>query len=140
MSTQTSTVRRQTDALEKRIREFYALVNNEIFGKCFRHIDPVIRDDVFAVREYQYENSLRELLACCGYIRVVGVTLELHIGEPSELYANRDFAVGQTAWADEFGVEHMFQERWVRNGQRWYTRSTGFVIPTTHSPQDGGDF
>jgi hypothetical protein len=126
---ETSIIRSQTSALEKRIRQFYELLDEQNFGKCFRHIDPAVRGESFSVTEYQYENSLRQFLTCYGHIRVIGITLQLHIGEPSELYANRDFAVGQTTWADEFGVEHVFQERWVRDGQRWYTRSTGLVTP-----------
>jgi hypothetical protein len=140
MNTQTSTFRSQTNALEKRIRQFYQLLNEENFGKCFRHVDPVVRGESSSVTEYQYENSLRRFLAFCGYSRVVRVALQLHIGERNVLYANRDFAVGQTTWADEFGVEHVFQERWVRNGQRWYTRSTGLVTPAAHPPRDGRAF
>jgi hypothetical protein len=137
---ETSTVRNQFSAVEKRIRRFYELLNKESFDQCFRHIDPLLRGESFSVTEYQYENSLRQFVACYGYIRVIAIALELHLGESSVLYANRDFAVGQTTWADTFGEEHLFQERWVRNGRRWYTRSTGLVTPTSSPPEGLREF
>jgi hypothetical protein len=114
------------------------MLNDKEFRKCFRIVDPVVRSESSAVTEYQYENSLRQFIACYGCVRVLDVTLQLHVGELSVLYENRDFAVGNTTWADESGAEHMFQERWVRNGQHWYTRSTGLVTPTARPQRDNG--
>ena len=45
------------------------------------------------------------------------------------LVEGRDFAVGKSLWSDKGGERHVFSERWVRQGQAWYTRSTGFVAP-----------
>ena len=121
----------QTVSLEKRIRQFYGLLNERKFAECYRMIDPVVRDKPSSVTLYQYENSLRAFLDHYRQIRVQAIQLDLHLGEPSKLYNDRDFAVGQTSWEDEFGEKHQFQERWVRDGRSWYTRSTGLVAPPT---------
>jgi hypothetical protein len=125
----TSTTRNQTSAVERRARQFYQHLNAHEFGKCFAMIDPIIRGSSTSVTAYQYENALRQFVAFYHRIDLLSVTLEVHLDEPSNLFGNRDFAVGQTCWTDKNGDEHVFQERWVRDGQRWYTRSTGFVTP-----------
>jgi hypothetical protein len=124
-------IKAQTASLEKRIRQFYALLNERKFAECYRMIDPVVRDKPSSVTLYQYENSLRAFLDHYHQIRILAIQLDLHLEEPSKLYNDRDFAVGQTTWEDESGEEHQFQERWVRYGRSWYTRSTGLVAPPT---------
>jgi hypothetical protein len=123
--------RAQAASLEKRIRHFYGLLNDGRFEECYRMIDPVIRDKPSSVTLYQYQTSLRTFLDRYGQVRIRGISLDLHLDEPSKLYGDRDFAVGQTIWEDESGEEHPFQERWVRERRSWYTRSSGFVTPET---------
>jgi hypothetical protein len=123
--------RAQTASLEKRIRHFYGLLNEGRFAECYRMIDPVVRDKPSSVTLHQYQTSLRAFLDHFGQVRIRGISLDLHLNEPSKLYADRDFAVGQTVWEDEAGEGHQFQERWVRAGRSWYTRSSGFVVPET---------
>ena len=82
-----------------------------------------------SVTLFQYENALREFLDQFGVVKVVEINLELHLNETSKLYDGRDFAIGKTCWADEAGNHHVFSERWVFEGRKWYTRSTGFLIP-----------
>src|SRR5260370_30155340 len=118
----TSTTRNPTSAVERRVRQFYQLLNAHEFGKCFAMIDPIIRSSSASVTAYQYENALRQFISYYTRIELLSVTLQVHLDEPSDLFGNRDFAVGQTCWADKSGEEHVFQERWVRDGQRWYTR------------------
>lgn len=121
--------RNPTRAVERRVRQFYQLLNAHEFGKCFTMIDPIIRGNSSSVTAYQYENALRQLVGYYTRIDLLSVTLDVQLDEPSDLFGNRDFAVGQTCWTDNKGEEQVFQERWVRDGQRWYTRSTGFVTP-----------
>src|SRR5205823_1123636 len=115
----------------KRIRHFYGLLNEGRFEECYRMIDPAVRDKPSSVTLYQYQTSLRAFLDHYRQVRIRGISLALHLDEPSKLYADRDFAVGQTIWEDEAGEEHRFQERWVRERRSWYTRSSGFVAPET---------
>jgi hypothetical protein len=128
-------------ALERRIRQFYAVVNDRDFEKCYAMIDPKVREDPASVTFLQYQQSLESFLNYYGTVEVRGVRMHLHLGEPSQLYGNRDFAVGQLTWTDEAGEEHVFQERWVRVGRHWYTRLTGLVTPSVKRfmPQQAED-
>src|SRR5690242_19905780 len=125
----TTQAKNRSAALKRRIQRFYSLLNEEKFVRCFGMIDPRVRINPASVTPYQYENSLRQFLDHYGRIRVMEVRVDLHLNEPSKLYEERDFAVGQTIWKDQFGQQHIFSERWVREGRSWYTRSTGLVSP-----------
>lgn len=126
MSTETE---KRRASLERRIRRFYDLLNRGDFGRCHRIIDPRVRLKPSSVTLFQYENALRQFLEQFGRVQVVGIDVGLHLNEPSELYEGRDFAVGKTTWADRAGEQHVFSERWVREGRAWYTRSTGLLAP-----------
>jgi hypothetical protein len=118
-------------SLKRRIRQFYELLNQLDVKRCFQMIDPRIRRMPTAVTFFQYENSLAQFLESHGSMTIHEVDIKLHLGEPSTLYENRDFALGKVAWQNEAGELHFFLERWVREGRAWYTRSTGFVAPTS---------
>jgi hypothetical protein len=120
----------QQASLKRRIRQFYNLLNQRAFDRCHQMIDPRVRSTPSSVTLFQYENSLREFLAYFGSVKVLEITVSLHLNEPSKLYEDRDFAVGNTNWEDEAGEQHTFSERWVVEGRSWHTRSTGFVTPT----------
>jgi hypothetical protein len=121
-------VNRQS-SLKRRIRQFYNLLNERAFERCYLLIDPRIRDKPNSVTLLQYTNSLRDFLDYFGSVKVLEISLLLHLNEPSKLYEGRDFAMGKTTWQDEKGEQHAFSERWVWEGRAWYTRSTGFVTP-----------
>jgi hypothetical protein len=126
MKTKTQTT---AAALKRRIRQFYKLLNAGDFARCHQMIDPCVRLKPSSVTLLQFENSLRQFLDHFGAVTIQAINVDLHVGERNKLYENRDFALGQTIWQDESGVEHVFSERWVREDQSWYTRSTGFVVP-----------
>jgi hypothetical protein len=116
-------------SLKRRIRQFYTLLNDREFARCHRIVDPQLRRRRDSVTLYQYEQSLRDFVMKLGPIEVLSIDVELHAHEPTRGYEGRDFAVGQTVWADCKGRQHAFQERWGRDGRTWCTRSTGFVVP-----------
>jgi hypothetical protein len=116
-------------SLKKRIRQFYELLNAGDFARCHQMIDPRVRAKPSSVTLLQYENALRDFLVAVGQVDVARIDLDLHLNEPSKLYEDRDFAVGQTAWDDDQGESHVFQERWVREGRTWFTRATGLLAP-----------
>jgi hypothetical protein len=122
------TEHRQT-SLKRRIRQFYRVLNQRAFDRCFRMIDPRVLLKPTSVTLFQYESALGQFLDRFGSVKVLGIDLDLHLGEASALYQERDFAVGKTTWADESGEQHVFSERWVWDDRAWYTRSTGFVTP-----------
>ena len=116
-------------SLRRRIRQFYQLLNQGHFARCHQMIDPRLRLKPSTVTLFQYQNALREFCERFGRVKVLEISLELHLKEPSVLYEGRDFAVGRTTWQDTTGERRVFAERWVREGRAWYTRSTGFVVP-----------
>jgi hypothetical protein len=129
MTTQTRTESRQR-SLRRRIRRFYDLLNDGDFGQCYQMIDPFLRSNPNSVTLFQYENSLREFLHQIGSIDISSIAIDLHLDQPSKLYGDRDFAVGETIWANKAGEPHSFSERWVWDEQDWYTRCTGLLAPT----------
>ena len=122
-------------ALDRRIKQLYKLLNQRDFKRCYGLIDPHIRHRATSVTLDQYANSLAEFLAHFGSVKVLDISLDLHLGEPSALYEGRDFALGKTIWQDETGHQHTFSERWVRDEKSWFTRSTGFITPATVAPR-----
>lgn len=120
----------KSSILKRRIREFYDLLNKRQFPGCFEMIDPRIRHNPNSVTLFQYENALREFIEVVGTVFIDNTSIEIHTDEPSEIYEGRDFALGKTTWDDERGQKHVFSERWVWEGGDWYTRSTGFLVPT----------
>jgi hypothetical protein len=118
-------------SLKRRIQQFYNRLNQGDFSRCRLMIDPRAQLKRDAVTQLQYENSLRQFLDHFGSVKVLEIRIDLHLNEPSRLYEGRDFAVGKTTWEDQAGGQHVFSERWVRDGRVWYTRSTGFMTPET---------
>jgi hypothetical protein len=123
----------QEGALRRRIEQFYELLNQQDFTRCHRMIDPRVRAQARSVTLLQYTNALRDFVAAVGPIAVERIDLDLHLDEPSALYEDRDFAVGETWWKGEDGQSRRFAERWVRDGRTWFTRNTGFVVPADAS-------
>jgi hypothetical protein len=111
--------------LKRRIRHFYTLLSDGQFERCYEMIDPRVRQKSESVTLLQYEDALVSFVKSVGSIGNLAITIDLHVGEPSRLYEDRDFAIGRTTWQDIRGHEHVFAERWVREGDLWYTRSTG---------------
>jgi hypothetical protein len=125
----TTTAKNRLTAVKRRLQHFYGLLNEGAFARCFAMIDPRVRDNSASVTLYQYENSLRQFLTRFGPVRILEIHLDLHLDEPSKLYEGRDFAIGRTAWENSVGGQHIFSERWVREGRSWFTRSTGLIVP-----------
>lgn len=130
MTTQTAEPR-IAKALQKRILQFYDHFNRGDFGWCYRAIDPVIREKEQAIPLAKYALSLGRFLDWYGGVKDPQFkSLRLHLQEPNLLHNNRDFALGQLAWEDQFGQTHTFTEHWVRGRfGLWYTCAVGLVTP-----------
>jgi hypothetical protein len=92
-------------------------------------IDPQVRDQPGSVTLFQYQNALFQFMDRFGPLTVLETSVSLHLDETNKLYEGRDFAVGKTICSGADGERRSFSERWVQQGQVWYTRSTGFVAP-----------
>lgn len=120
---------KQRDALERGIQQFYHCLNHQDFGQCYQMIDPRALDQSGSITLFQYQNVMRPFMDRFGPLSVLGINVSLHLDETNKLYEGRDFAVGKTICSDKDGEQRVFSERWVRQGQEWYTRSTGFIAP-----------
>src|SRR5579862_9665739 len=98
----------QQAALKRRIRQLYNLLNQGDFARCHQMIDPRVRLKPSSVTLFQYQNALRQFLDHFGVVKVVEISLNLHLDEPTRLYEDRDFATGQTTWTDASGESHVF--------------------------------
>jgi hypothetical protein len=116
-----------TASIERRIKQFYGFLNSGEVERCYQMIDPRVRAESTSVTLLQYANSLNAFRKSKGKLRWVEVNVQLHEGEPNQLYQGRDFAIGAAIYDDRHGQRHTFRERWVREGRTWYTRSTGFI-------------
>jgi hypothetical protein len=125
----TVATRSQVQAVKRRIARFYQCLNDGDFESCFRTIDPMILAKPSSVTLLQYEQSLRRFMSSWRHVSVERIDVDLHLDEPSQVFLDRDFAIGRTLWKDEQGVQRTFLERWVRDGRRWYTLMTGFAVP-----------
>src|SRR5688572_23706553 len=76
-------------ALERRIKQFYKLLNQRDFKRCYSLIDPQIRHRATSVTLDQYANSLGEFLDHFGSVKVLDISLDLHLDEPTALYDGR---------------------------------------------------
>jgi hypothetical protein len=56
------------------------------------------------------------------------VRISLHLTGSRPSSDPRPFANVYTVWQDERHEFHMFRERWVRDGDKWYTRVAGLII------------
>jgi len=83
-------------SLKRRVQQFYELLNKRDFDRCHQMIDPRVRQKPSSVTLFQYENALSDFMAQCGSIKLLEMSLSLHLDEPSQLYEGRDFAVGKT--------------------------------------------
>jgi hypothetical protein len=132
MTTKTTTHR---SSLKRRIRQFYKALNQQEFDQCFEMIDPRIRRKPVSITRLQYETALRQFLDHFGSVNRIVIAVVVHDKEPTPLYEGRTFAVGKTTWTDRGGEEHEFAERWVFDDRAWFTRSTGFVVPSVPERQ-----
>jgi hypothetical protein len=116
-----------TASVERRIKQFYGFLNRGQVERCYLMIDPRVRGESTSVTLLQYANSLNAFRKSTGKLKLIEVNVQLHEHAPSQLYQGRDFAIGTAIYDDHHRRRHIFQERWVREGRTWYTRSTGFI-------------
>lgn len=126
----TTKTRTSTASLKRRIKRFYELLNRREFQSCYELIDPRVRAKPSSVTLLQYQSSLTKFLDVAGVVEIDDIRLNLHLDEASTLYEGRDFALGKTSWRDSTGANREFAERWVYEDGKWYTRSTGLLLPS----------
>ena len=110
-------------SLRRAIRRFYDCYRQEKWTLCFNRIDPQLR----AAAKVDFD-SYRELLQT--FLREYG-DVSILVIEVSEIHRSkhdpRPFAFASIVWRDRSHEFHVFRERWVFDGRRWYTRVVGLV-------------
>ena len=114
--------------LRRAIRSFYDSYRREKWLPCFNRIDPQLREGS-KVDFDGYQDSLQTFREAYGDVSILTIVLsEVHRSK----HDPRPFAFASIVWRDRSHEFHVFRERWVFDGKRWYTRVVGLV--THQSP------
>ena len=105
----------------------YDWFNRGLWEKCFSSIDPRIREKS-RVKLPLYVEGLQEFKKAYGAIRPWHVRISLYLDASSSKHDDGPFAYVYTVWQDDTNGFHMFRERWVRHGNRWFTQVVGLVV------------
>lgn len=122
----------QRAKLRRRIQAFYTHFNAKDWDKCFTFIDPRLRDQQ-RVDLPQYTSSLALFAERYGPITLGHMELSMYLDAKNNKRDDRPFAYGLIVWRDRAHVAHLLRERWICDGESWYTRMVGLVAhePTT---------
>jgi hypothetical protein len=113
-------------AIRRRVRHMYDSFAVDAWEKCFSLIDPTLRERS-KLQLSAYADGMQDFKAAYGRVHPWMIKLSLHLdGLPSQR-DKRPFAYVYVIWQDQANRFHMFQERWVKDGDRWYTRVAGLV-------------
>lgn len=115
-------------SLRRAIRSFYDSYRQEKWTLCFNRIDPQLRETA-KVDFDSYQESLQTFQREYGDVAILVIEVsEIHRSK----HDPRPFAFASIVWRDRSHEFHVFRERWVFDGKRWYTRVVGLV--THQSP------
>jgi hypothetical protein len=111
--------------LNRRIRNFYRDFSARKWEACFDRLDPKLRDR--RVDHDDFIESLSTFFDGFGPIVVQSLELTMYLNAKNHKYDDRPFAYGLLHWQDKEGRAHILRERWVKSGEKWYTRMVGLV-------------
>ncbi len=110
-------------SLRRAIRGFYDCYRGEKWTLCYNRIDPQLRE-AGKVEFDSYQDSLQTFRREYGDVSILMVEVsEIHRSK----HDPRPFAFASIVWRDRSHEFHVFRERWVFDGRRWYTRVVGLV-------------
>ena len=112
--------------LAARIKFFYGFFNRRDWARCYEYVDPKLR----AKRESglrNYSQTMRDFFGAHGPVEEVKILkINIHSGK-SARDDRRDFAYVVISWKDKSNQFHHFRERWIKDGEKWFTRVIGLV-------------
>lgn len=117
----------ERQALRRRVKQMYDYFNQGLWEKCFSLIDPRIREKS-TTKFSPYAERLQEFKKAFGSIRPWYVRISLYLDWSSSKHDDGPFAYVYTVWQDDSHKFHMFRERWVRQGNHWFTQVVGLVV------------
>jgi hypothetical protein len=114
-------------ALRRRVMGWYRRLSSGRWSECYAFVDPRLAA-AGKVKQEPYEQSLRSFHTRYGTVRPWHVRISLHLTGSRPSSDPRPFAYVYAVWQDEKSDFHMFRERWVLDGNKWYTRVAGLVV------------
>jgi hypothetical protein len=118
------------NALRRRVMRWYDRFNSQRWSDCYALVDPRLTS-AGKVSLESYARSLQSFHGHYGAVHCWHVRMSLHLTGVRPASDPRPFAYVYTVWQDERHDFHMFRERWVRDGDKWYTRVAGLIINQT---------
>ncbi len=113
-------------ALRRRVKQFYLRFNEEAWEDCYALIDPQLTQQR-KVELVTYSERMRAFKNLYRSVKLWFTRISLHLEATSHQRDKRPFAFVYVIWQDDAHGYHMFQERWVKDDGRWFTRVVGLV-------------
>ena len=113
-------------ALRARVRGMIRDLNAGRWEDCWETIDPKLRAKG-TPEVKSYAGQLEAFRDAYGRINPWHTRISLHLDAPANKRDPRPFAYVYIVWKDAANEFHLFRERWVKDGGKWYTRVTGLV-------------
>lgn len=111
-------------ALRRRVFNFFKAFQRGNVRKCFEYLDPQLVKNDKVVPDI-YANSLQRFVEHYGKLDIRYVdTRFVPAGSKRD---PRPFAYVLVFWVDARHEPHVFRERWVKEGEQWFTRVVGYV-------------
>jgi len=123
-------------ALRRRVMRWYAQFNASKWDDCLALVDPRLTS-TGKVKSGPYVESLVRFKTRYGAVHPWHVRVSLHLAGSRQAADSRPFAYVYTVWQDDRHGFHMFRERWVRDGRKWYTEVVGLVVNDASKSQAG---
>lgn len=123
-------------ALRRRVMSWYARFNGEKWDECWGFVDPRLTS-AKKVERTPYVASLARFKSRYGAIHTWHVRISLHLTGTRPASDPRPFAYVYAVWQDDRHGFHMFRERWVLDGKKWYTEVAGLVVNDANVNQAG---
>jgi len=116
----------ERQAIRRRVRQMYHWLEKGLWEKCFSLVDPKLREPP-EVQFPAYAAGMRDFREVYKRVHPWMIRISLHLDTPSSPRDKRHFAYVYVIWQDNAKRFHMFQERWVKDSGRWFTRVAGLV-------------
>jgi hypothetical protein len=113
-------------ALRRRVIAMIRGLNSGDWERCFETIDPRLRAKGSPQAQY-YAHQLQAFREAYGEIVPWHTRINLHLDASMNKHDSRPFAYVYIVWKDAAKEFHLFRERWVKDGDQWYTRVVGLV-------------
>jgi hypothetical protein len=121
-----SGTRHDIRSIAGRIGHFYRFFNRQDWARCFEYIDPRLRADGKVLLD-PYSQGMNAFYAAYGPVqRLQILRISVHDGQEAKV-DKRDFAYVVISWKDKDNGFHHFRERWIKDGDKWFTRVLGLV-------------